>query len=111
MSNHNEPEELEHLPYCIGNIRHNGVVSTSNRLIRPIELSSNEYKALLYAMAVANYGEKNNQDREITEQTYIYLHKDDLGELLGLDKKNSINVAIDRIYKELSSRVAHFVIE
>ncbi|WP_151707618.1 replication initiation protein, partial [Acinetobacter sp. TUM15064] len=50
-------------------------------------------------------------DREITEQTYIYLHKDDLGELLGLDKKNSINVAIDRIYKELSSRVAHFVIE
>ena len=62
-------------------------------------------------MAVANYGEKNNQDREITEQTYIYLHKDDLGELLGLDKKNSINVAIDRIYKELSSRVAHFVIE
>lgn len=47
MSNHNEPEELEHLPYCIGNIRHNGVVSTSNRLIRPIELSSNEYKALL----------------------------------------------------------------
>ena len=39
----------------------------------------NEYKALLYAMAVANYGEKNNQDREITEQTYIYLHKDDLG--------------------------------
>ncbi len=111
MSNHNEPEELEHLPYCIGSIRHNGVVSTSNRLIRPIELSSNEYKALLYAMAVANYGEKNNQDREITEQTYIYLHKDDLGELLGLDKKNSINVAIDRIYKELSSRVAHFVIE
>lgn len=87
MSNHNEPEELEHLPYCIGNIRHNGVVSTSNRLIRPIELSSNEYKALLYAMAVANYGEKNNQDREITEQTYIYLHKDDLGELLGLDKR------------------------
>jgi hypothetical protein len=38
-------------------------------------------------MAVANYGEKNNQDREITEQTYIYLHKDDLGELLGLDKR------------------------
>ena len=92
MSNHNEPEELEHLPYCIGNIRHNGVVSTSNRLIRPIELSSNEYKALLYAMAVANYGEKNNQDREITEQTYIYLHKDDLGELLGLDKKNSSKI-------------------
>ena len=111
MNNLNEKEEIEYLPYCIGNIRHNGVVSTSNRLIRPIELSSNEYKALLYAMAVANYGEKNNQDREITEQTYIYLHKDDLGELLGLDKKNSINVAIDRIYKELSSRVAHFVIE
>ncbi|EPK9980429.1 RepB family plasmid replication initiator protein [Acinetobacter baumannii] len=111
MNKLNEQEEIEYLPYCIGNIRHNGVVSTSNRLIRPIELSSNEYKALLYAMAVANYGEKNNQDREITEQTYIYLHKDDLGELLGLDKKNSINVAIDRIYKELSSRVAHFVIE
>lgn len=111
MNELNEKEQLEYLPYCIGNIRHNGVVSTSNRLIRPIELSSNEYKALLYAMAVANYGEKNNQDREITEQTYIYLHKDDLGELLGLDKKNSINVAIDRIYKELSSRVAHFVIE
>lgn len=111
MNNLNEKEEIEYLPYCIGSIRHNGVVSTSNRLIRPIELSSNEYKALLYAMAVANYGEKNNQDREITEQTYIYLHKDDLGELLGLDKKNSINVAIDRIYKELSSRVAHFVIE
>lgn len=111
MSTGNQKEEIEYLPYCIGNIRHNGVVSTSNRLIRPIELSSNEYKALLYAMAVANYGEKNNQDREITEQTYIYLHKDDLGELLGLDKKNSINVAIDRIYKELSSRVAHFVIE
>lgn len=111
MSSFNEKEEIEYLPYCIGNIRHNGVVSTSNRLIRPIELSSNEYKALLYAMAVANYGEKNNQDREITEQTYIYLHKDDLGELLGLNKKNSINVAIDRIYKELSSRVAHFVIE
>lgn len=110
MNNLND-KEIEYLPYCIGNIRHNGVVSTSNRLIRPIELSSNEYKALLYAMAVANYGEKNNQDREITEQTYIYLHKDDLGELLGLDKKNSINVAIDRIYKELSSRVAHFVIE
>ena len=111
MNKLNEKEEIEYLPYCIGNIRHNGVVSTSNRLIRPIELSSNEYNALLYAMAVANYGEKNNQDREITEQTYIYLHKDDLGELLGLDKKNSINVAIDRIYKELSSRVAHFVIE
>ncbi|NNH01779.1 replication initiation protein [Acinetobacter sp. ANC 5414] len=111
MNKLNEKEKIEYLPYCIGNIRHNGVVSTSNRLIRPIELSSNEYKALLYAMAVANYGEKNNQDREITEQTYIYLHKDDLGELLGLDKKNSINVAIDRIYKELSSRVAHFVIE
>jgi len=111
MNKLNEKQETEYLPYCIGNIRHNGVVSTSNRLIRPIELSSNEYKALLYAMAVANYGEKNNQNREITEQTYIYLHKDDLGELLGLDKKNSINVAIDRIYKELSSRVAHFVIE
>ena len=39
------------------------------------------------------------------------MHKDDLGELLGLDKRNSINVAIDRIYKELSSRVAHFIIE
>ena len=111
MNKLNEKEEIEYLPYCIGNIRHNGVVSTSNRLIRPIELSSNEYKALLYAMAVAKYSKKNNQDREITEQTYIYLHKDDLGELLGLDKKNSINVAIDRIYKELSSRVAHFVIE
>lgn len=111
MSDFNEKQEIEYLPYCIGNIRQNGVVSTSNRLIRPIELSSNEYKALLYAMAVANYGEKNNQDREITEQTYIYLHKEDLGELLGLNKKNSINVAIDRIYRELSSRVAHFVIE
>ena len=104
-------EEQDHIPYCIGNIRHNGVVSTSNRLIRPIELSSNEYKALLYAMAVANFGEKNHKDKEITEQTYIYLYKDDLGDLLGLDKRNSINVAIDRIYKELSSRVAHFVIE
>ena len=111
MTDTDHTEEQEYLPYCIGNIRQNGVVSTSNRLIRPIELSTNEYKALLYAMAVANYGEKNNQDREITEQTYIYLHKDDLGELLGLNKKNSINVAIDRIYKELSSRVAHFVIE
>ena len=111
MTKFDETEEIEYLPYCIGNIRQNGVVSTSNRLIRPIELSSNEYKALLYAMAVANYGEKNNQDYEITEQTYIYLHKADLGELLGLDKKNSINVAIDRIYKELSSRVAHFIIE
>lgn len=111
MATVDDNESLEYLPYCIGNIRQNGVVSTSNRLLRPIELSSNEYKALLYAMAVANYGEKNNQDKEITEQTYIYLHKHDLGELLGLDKKNSINVAIDRIYKELSSRVAHFVIE
>lgn len=111
MTKFDETDEIEYLPYCIGNIRQNGVVSTSNRLIRPIELSSNEYKALLYAMAVANYGEKNNQDYEITEQTYIYLHKADLGELLGLDKKNSINVAIDRIYKELSSRVAHFIIE
>lgn len=111
MNDFDEKQQPEYLPYCIGNIRHNGVVTTSNRLIRPIELSSNEYKALLYAMAVANYGEKNNQDREITEQTYIYLHKDDLGELLGLDKRNSVNVAIDRIYKELSSRVAHFVIE
>nr|MBP7927271.1 replication initiation protein [Acinetobacter sp.] len=96
---------------CIGNIRHNGVVSTSNRLIRPIELSANEYKALLYAMAVANYSEKNRVDGEITEQTYIYLYKDDLADLLGLNKRNSINVAIDRIYKELSSRVAHFIIE
>ena len=104
-------KEIEYLPYCIGSIRQNGVVSTSNRLLRPIELSSNQYKALLYAMAVANYGEKNHQDREITEQTYIYLHKQDLGELLGLEKKNSINVAIDRLYKELSSRVAHLVIE
>lgn len=109
--NNIDEEQIDYLPYCIGNIRNNGVVSTSNRLIRPLELSSNEYKALLYAMAVANYGEKNNQDREITEKTYIYLHKDDLGELLGLDKRNSINVAIDRIYKELSSRVAHFIIE
>ena len=104
-------EENNYVPYCIGNIRHNGVVSTSNRLIRPIELSANEYKALLYAMAVANYGEKNSIDREITEQTYIYLYKDDLADLLGLNKRNSINVAIDRIYKELSSRVAHFIIE
>lgn len=101
----------EFIPYCIGNIRQNGVVTTSNKLIRPIELSANEYKALLYAIAVANYGEKNNQDKEITEQTYIYLYKDDLAELLSLNKRNSINVAIDRIYKELSSRVAHFVIE
>ena len=104
-------EEQDHIPYCIGNIRHNGVVSTSNRLIRPIELSANEYKALLYAMAVANLGEKVNQDKGITEQTYIYLYKDDLADLLGLSKRNSINVAIDRIYKELSSRVAHFIIE
>ncbi|OTG79852.1 RepB family plasmid replication initiator protein [Acinetobacter sp. ANC 4558] len=111
MNTFNDTDEIDYLPYCIGNIRQNGVVSTSNRLIRPIELSTNEYKALLYAMAVANYGEKNNQNYEITEQTYIYLHKADLGELLGLDKKNSINVAIDRIYKELSSRVAHFIIE
>lgn len=108
---HHEKEQQESIPYCIGNIRHNGVVSTSNRLIRPIELSSNEYKALLYAIAVANYGEKNNADKEITEQTYIYLYKDDLADLLGLSKRNSINVAIDRIYKELSSRVAHFIIE
>ena len=107
-----EEEQLkEPLAYSIGNISPNGIVSTSNRLIRPIELSSNEYKALLYAIAVANYGEKNHQDCVITEQTYIYLYKDQLGELLGLDKKNSVNVAIDRIYKELSSRVAHFVIE
>lgn len=104
-------EESNYIPYCLGNIRHNGVVSTSNKLIRPIELSANEYKALLYAMAVANYGEKNSTNREITEQTYIYLYKDDLAELLGLNKRNSINVAIDRIYKELSSRVAHFIIE
>ena len=104
-------EETNYIPYCIGNIRHNGVVSTSNRLIRPIELSSNEYKALLYAMAVANYSEKNKVNSEITEQTYIYLYKDDLADLLGLNKRNSINVAIDRIYKELSSRVAHFIIE
>lgn len=104
-------EDPDHIPYCIGNIRHNGVVSTSNRLIRPIELSANEYKALLYAMAVANLSEKNNQDKGITEQTYIYLYKDDLADLLGLSKRNSINVAIDRIYKELSSRVAHFIIE
>lgn len=107
---HNSVEQ-DSIPYCIGNIRHNGVVSTSNRLIRPIELSANEYKALLYAMAVANYGEKNNADKEISEQTFIYLYKDDLADLLGLSKRNSINVAIDRIYKELSSRVAHFVIE
>mgnify|MGYP003602890074 FL=1 len=106
-----EHEQGEYLPYCIGHIRQNGIVSTSNRLIRPIELSSNEYKALLYAMAVANLGEKNHQDYEITEQTYIYLYKDHLGELLGLEKKNSVNIAIDRIYKELSSRVAHFIIE
>lgn len=104
-------EDQEYIPYCIGNIRPNSVVSTSNKLIRPIELSANEYKALLYAMAVANYGEKSHQDKEITEQTYIYLHKKDLADLLGLNKRNSINVAIDRIYKELSSRVAHFVIE
>ena len=104
-------EEHDYIPYCIGNIRHNGVVSTSNRLIRPIELSANEYKALLYAMAVANLGEKVNQEKGITEQTYIYLYKDDLADLLGLSKRNSINVAIDRIYKELSSRVAHFIIE
>ncbi|ANF83364.1 replication protein (plasmid) [Acinetobacter sp. NCu2D-2] len=109
--NNSISEENDYIPYCIGNIRHNGVVSTSNRLIRPIELSANEYKALLYAMAVANLGEKVNQDKEITEQTYIYLYKDDLAELLGLSKRNSINVAIDRIYKELSSRVAHFIIE
>ncbi len=37
-------EESNYIPYCIGNIRHNGVVSTSNRLIRPIELSANEYQ-------------------------------------------------------------------
>ena len=104
-------KESNYIPYCIGNIRHNGVVSTSNRLIRPIELSANEYKALLYAMAVANYSEKNRVNGEITEQTYIYLYKDDLADLLGLNKRNSINVAIDRIYKELSSRVAHFIIE
>lgn len=104
-------EDQEYLPYCIGNIRQNGVVSTSNKLIRPIELSANEYKALLYAIAVANSGEKSNRDKEITEQTYIYLYKNDLADLLGLSKRNSINVAIDRIYKELSSRVAHFVIE
>ncbi|MCF9047447.1 replication initiation protein [Acinetobacter nectaris] len=104
-------EDQEYVPYCIGNIRSNGVVSTSNKLIRPIELSANEYKALLYAMAVANYGEKKQQGKEITEQTYIYLYKNDLADLLGLNKRNSINVAIDRIYKELSSRVAHFVIE
>jgi hypothetical protein len=55
---HQINEQLDSIPYCIGNIRQNGVVSTSNRLIRPIELSANEYKALLYAMAVANYGEK-----------------------------------------------------
>ena len=66
---HHNKEEHESIPYCIGNIRHNGVVSTSNRLIRPIELSANEYKALLYAMAVANYGEKNNSDKGINEQT------------------------------------------
>ena len=104
-------EEGEYIPYCIGSIRHDGVVSTSNRLIRPIELSANEYKALLYAMAAANQTEKNNGSGEITEQTYIYLYKDNLGELLGLEKRNSVNVAIDRIYKELSSRVAHFIIE
>lgn len=104
-------DNREFVPYCIGNIRSNGVVSTSNKLLRPIELSANEYKALLYAMAVANYGEKNNQEREITEQTFIYLYKDDLADLLGLNKRNSINVAIDRIYKDLTSRVAHFVIE
>ena len=92
MNSENQ-EAKEHLPYCIGNIRQNGIVSTSNRLIRPIELSSNEYKALLYAMAVANYGEKNLNGKEITEQTYIYLYKDQLGELLGLEKKNSVNVA------------------
>ena len=68
---HQINEQLDSIPYCIGNIRQNGVVSTSNRLIRPIELSANEYKALLYAMAVTNYGEKNNADKQITEQTYI----------------------------------------
>ena len=111
VNNNSVQEESNYVPYCIGNIRHNGVVSTSNRLIRPIELSANEYKALLYAMAIANYGEKKSIDREITEQTYIYLYKADLADLLGLNKRNSINVAIDRIYKELSSRVAHFIIE
>lgn len=103
--------QQEYVPYCIGNIRQNGVVSTSNKLLRPIELSTNEYKALLYAMSVANYGEKKNQEREITEQTYIYLYKEDLANLLGLNKRNSINVAIDRIYRDLTSRVAHFVVE
>ena len=29
-------KEIEYLPYCIGSIRQNGVVSTSNRLLRPI---------------------------------------------------------------------------
>lgn len=61
-------EELNHIPYCIGNIRHNGVVSTSNRLIRPIELSANEYKALLYAMAVANYSEKKYLGKMVKSQ-------------------------------------------
>ena len=71
----NDIEELQsekdYLRYAMGNISSNGVVSTSNKLLRPIELSSNEYKALLYAMAVANYGEKNNQEKENTEQTFI----------------------------------------
>ena len=48
----NDIEELQsekdYLRYAMGNISSNGVVSTSNKLLRPIELSSNEYKALLY---------------------------------------------------------------
>lgn len=66
-------EESNYIPYCIGNIRHNGVVSTSNRLIRPIELSANEYKALLYAMAVANYSEKNRVNGNHRTNLYLFV--------------------------------------
>ena len=88
-------EEGEYIPYCIGSIRHDGVVSTSNRLIRPIELSANEYKALLYAMAAANQTEKNNGSGEITEQTYIYLKGETQEELEDIAAEAAYENAIE----------------
>ncbi|MEK5782741.1 RepB family plasmid replication initiator protein, partial [Acinetobacter baumannii] len=45
-------EETNYIPYCIGNIRHNGVVSTINRFGRPRELQCQGHKAPLRASAV-----------------------------------------------------------
>lgn len=108
MSNLKDPKSIK---YCAVSAQNSRSVTTSNKLVQPIDLSINEYKALLYAMAVANYGEKKHQPFMITEETYIYLNKIELGEMLGLSNSNSIYVAVERLYKELSSRMAYFIID